>query len=356
MFFRRCKGAQVLGYLFSLLLLLFLIFCFFSMPRWWQWLDQEQSASRVLLCAAMPVAVRAGAEEELLPGPLTTYALKLWAALDLDARDPVSILKLEMPLLARVDPEEEKAVPKDPAVVAPPVFPAERSQALPEALPDALAGASLQTRAGGLTTASLVIIYHTHTGETYTLTDGMDRLEGKRGGVVQAGAAVQEVLEKKYGVRVVHSDQIHDAQYAVSYRESEKTLRKLLAEHPEAKVVLDIHRDAGRPRKNSLVKINGQEVAPVLLVVGSDARLPFPTWQENKKFAEELATRLNKQYPGLCLGVRVKDGRYNQFLHPRAVLVEVGSASNSTEEAVASTRLFANVLGEMILEIIKRGD
>ncbi|MGB9905227.1 MAG: stage II sporulation protein P, partial [Desulfotomaculales bacterium] len=74
---------------------------------------------------------------------------------------------------------------------------------------------------------------------------------------------------------------------------------------------------------------------------------------QNKKFAGELAEKINAKYPGLCLGVRVSDGRYNQHLHPRAVLVEMGSACNSTEEAVAGARLFADVLGELVLEILK---
>ncbi len=255
--------------------------------------------------------------------------------LDWYSFDPEFLLRSELPFLPRTKtPELSETALTEPTT----------------AIPEKDASKSLQPPAN----QNMVFIYHTHTGETYTLTDGMDRLDGKCGGVATVGAAIQEVLEKNYGLRVVHNTKIHDKQYAVSYRESEKTLRKLLSAHPKVRVALDIHRDAGRSRKNSLVRVEGQEVAPILFIVGSDARLPFPTWKENYRFARELAARLDKKYPGLCLGVRVGEGRYNQFLHSGSLLAEIGSASNSTEEAVASARLFAGVLGKTIQEMINQ--
>ncbi len=343
---RRQKWRRLGRGLPALFLLLFFLFNFFNLSGWffdWRgsWFFPDRGVSRTLLCAAMPVMAWVEQKDsDLVPGPLTVSARKLLAGLTplrLDVRDPVSVLKLSIPYLAAA--ELEQPAEEEP-VVFPPAAPA---SVFPEKFPEGVTG--------NLTGDTLVIIYHTHTGETYALTDGTDRLEGKGGGVVQAGAAVKEVLESRYGIKAAHAQTIHDAKYDTSYLESEKTLRKLLAAHQGAKVVLDIHRDAGRSRRNSLVEINGREVAPILLVVGSDVRLPFPTWKKNYQFANELATRLNEKYSGLCLGVRVKDGRYNQFLHPRAVLVEIGSVNNSTGEAVASARLFADVLGQIIREM-----
>jgi stage II sporulation protein P len=82
--------------------------------------------------------------------------------------------------------------------------------------------------------------------------------------------------------------------------------------------------------------------------VGSDARRPFPNWRQNYDFAVLLSERINQMYPGLSLGVRVKDGLYNQFLHPRAVLVEMGTTENSTEEAARSARLLADALADIL--------
>jgi len=186
-------------------------------------------------------------------------------------------------------------------------------------------------------------IYHTHTGETYR-DDGKSRLDGGRGGVVEVGAVLAETLREEYGIGVVHSDRIHDEIYGRAYLQSEQTVRQMLAEYPEIEVLLDIHRDSERARRNTVALIGGREVARVLLVVGSDARRPFPNWRENYEFARRLASRMDQLYPGLSLGVKVKEGRYNQYLHPHALVVEVGSTSNTKEEAVRAARLLADVL------------
>ncbi|MHB8985683.1 MAG: stage II sporulation protein P [Eubacteriales bacterium] len=194
---------------------------------------------------------------------------------------------------------------------------------------------------------TLVCIYNTHTGETYSLSDGVERLDRRQGGIVTVAAALQEALEKQ-GIKTARSDRINDYNYNNSYLESEKTSRELLAANPKAAAILDVHRDSGKTREQSLVKVNGQDAAPVLLIVGSDARRPFPAWRENYAFASELSAKMDEMYPGLSLGVRVKDGQYNQFLHPRAVLVEIGTSKNSTEEAARSAGLFADVLADLL--------
>ncbi|MCL6634640.1 MAG: stage II sporulation protein P [Peptococcaceae bacterium] len=305
----------------------------------------------------------------LLPAPYPAFFEKAGEAADrvvvLCQRDPLKLLKSAMPALDWSAFEDDTGGLtlsgvlwsiagalagvnlQNPAVVLqsqlPPLTAAEPSGAAETGRP-VLSPAPVFARPG----EALVCIYNTHTGETYSLTDGVDRLDGRQGGVVTVAAALQEALEKKYGIKVARSDRINDASYNTSYLESEKTARELLAANPGAWVVLDIHRDSGKTREQSVVKIDDQEVAPILLVVGSDARRPFPGWRQNFAFAAELSDKMNRMYPGLSLGVRVKDGLYNQFLHPRAVLVEVGTTKNSTEEAVRSARLLADVLAGLI--------
>lgn len=194
---------------------------------------------------------------------------------------------------------------------------------------------------------ALVGLYHTHTGETYALSDGVARFDGQEGGVVTVGRALAGALAAR-GIAVVHNTKIHDVPYPRSYLASRETAEEMLRAHPGLVVLLDIHRDAAKTRKQSVVHIDGEPVATILLVVGSGAREPFPTWRENRAFAERLAAALNERYPGLCQGVRVKNGRYNQFLHPHALLVEIGSVENRTEEAVRAAELFAAVLAGMI--------
>lgn len=205
-------------------------------------------------------------------------------------------------------------------------------------------GATLAVAGGG---GALVGIYHTHTGETYALSDGVERYDGRPGGVVTAGRTLARALEVR-GIPVAYSAKIHDVPYARSYLASRETAEEMLRAHPGLVALLDIHRDAAKTRKQSVVRLGEKEVATILLVVGSDAREPFPTWRENHAFAQRLAAALNDRYPGLCQGVRVKSGRYNQFLHPHALLVEIGSVQNHTEEAVRAAELFAEVLAGLI--------
>lgn len=284
---------------------------------------------------AVPVMAWSGSQEDVpqVVGPGALVA-QLGRLLKPDPQRPVHIVAYQMPLWA------EEANHHEPSAL---VMAPERSLDS-EPLPDEEA---IQPPPP-LSEESLVAIYNTHTGETYALTDGMERLTGKRGGVVKVAEALQDELEKKYGIRVARSDAINDINYNSSYTKSQETLQKLLEENPSVQVVLDIHRDAGKSRENSLVTVDGQQVAPVLIVVGSDARSPFPTWRQNYSFAQELAAEIDKQQPGLCLGVRILEGRYNQFLHPRAVLLEVGSVSNSTEEAVLAARMLAGPVAEVV--------
>lgn len=200
-----------------------------------------------------------------------------------------------------------------------------------------------------------VFIYHTHTGEAYVLSEGVERLPGKEGGVVAVGRALATTLTERYGLKVYHCTRIHDEIYSQSYQRSAATVEEYVkAPHPPL-VVLDIHRDAGRSRNDSLVNINGQQVAPILIIVGSDARAPFPTWRQNYEFATKLAESLNHLYPGLCLGVRVKEGRYNQHLHPRSLLLEIGSVNNTVAEAEAAVRLLADALAPLVRQLQEEG-
>jgi len=195
-----------------------------------------------------------------------------------------------------------------------------------------------------------VLIYSTHTGETYALTDGVERLEGRPGGVVTAAAALQEALKERR-INAFRSDRVHDVDYGAAYLESEKTAAEMLAAHPDACALLDIHRDSGKTRAQSVVTVNGKRTASVLLVVGTGGRRLPGSWSSNYEFARALAGKMDQLYPGLCAGVRLKDGRYNQHLHPRALLVEIGTSQNSTEEAVAAAEMLADALAELL----KRG-
>lgn len=192
-----------------------------------------------------------------------------------------------------------------------------------------------------------VAIYHTHNAETYIPLHGKSKVDGKNGAVGMIGDEIASCLEKE-GIKVVHDLTIHDyPDFPTSYIKSEATARRLVDENPELKVLMDIHRDAGIPKKETVL-VDGEESARIMMVVGNGQRLSNPHWQENYAFARRIANLLEEKYPGIVKGVRLKDGRYNQHLSPRAILVEVGSDKNTLQEGLVAGRCLAAVLAGLI--------
>jgi stage II sporulation protein P len=194
-----------------------------------------------------------------------------------------------------------------------------------------------------------VVFYHTHNAETYVSLDGKGKVEGKNGGVSLAAAEMIKVLEEKDG-RCVHDLTIHDyPDYDVSYINSEVTAKRLVEEYPDHKAIIDVHRDAGLERKE-VVKVGEEASAKLLLIIGTGERLSNPHWRENYAFAQKIAQKMREDYPGVLKEVRLRPGRYNQHLSPRAVLVEVGSEKNTLDEALVAARCFSSALAAVLLE------
>jgi len=111
---------------------------------------------------------------------------------------------------------------------------------------------------------------------------------------------------------------------------------------------VDVHRDAGPDKATTTMELAGVSCARLMLVVGSDNRLPHPNWAANKAFASLIAADLEGSYPGLCRGLRVQTGRYNQHVSPQAILVEVGATENTLDEALASMPALAASLASVL--------
>lgn len=197
----------------------------------------------------------------------------------------------------------------------------------------------------------LVAIYHTHTSESFVPTTGVThRRGGQLGEIVVVGEALVNQLNK-YQVQAVHSKQIHDfPSFMKAYGPSEITVKKILADHPSIQVVLDIHRDA-ESRDNVLTEINGVPVARIAMVVAvGQEDLVQPHWQKNLAFAKEIDDKMNAYFPGLSRGIQTVEWRYNQHLHERALLLEIGSQETSQEEAERAIEIFGGILVEILSE------
>ncbi len=193
-----------------------------------------------------------------------------------------------------------------------------------------------------------VILYHTHNAETYLPDDGVSKVSGQNGGVVDAAKVFQDALQRKYGLRTAHSTTIHDyPDWNRSYQNSLNTAKQLLQAYPEAKAIFDIHRDAGfTSKKTTTTTIQGRSAAKIMMVIGCN----HENWKENLAFARLLEAKCNALYPGLLRdNIRIKEtGRYNQQIDGHAILLEIGSDLNTQAEAEYSMECFAHVVYEVL--------
>lgn len=204
-----------------------------------------------------------------------------------------------------------------------------------------------------------VLIYHTHAMESYTPQTGEDyteevpfRTADLDYNMVSIGTRLAELLENA-GISVLHDTTLHDAaSYNGSYASSRETVEKYLAQYPSIRLVLDIHRDAAEDGSGHQVATTAEtaqgDTARLMLVLGSEAGgLYNPNWQENYALAVKLQAVLEQESPGLCRELHLTDQRYNQDLSPGALLIEVGAAGNSHEEALRAMTPLAEAIAAL---------
>lgn len=185
-----------------------------------------------------------------------------------------------------------------------------------------------------------IAIYSTHSSESYVPTDGTDSKPGK-GGIKKVGQTMANAL-KKSGVEAKLSDNNHEPHDANAYHRSRKTAAQLLKTNPAA--LIDVHRD-GVPDPNFYkTTIDGEKATKIRLVVGRQN----PHMSANLDFAKQVKAYFDKNYPGVVKGIFMAKGNYNQDLSPRAMLIEVGTHTNSREAAEKGVATFAEGLPKML--------
>ena len=203
-----------------------------------------------------------------------------------------------------------------------------------------------------------VLILHTHTTESYTKTGqnyeetAQYRTLNTDFNMVQVGKVLTEQLQA-VGIGVIHDTTIHDyPSYTGSYNHSRETVKTLLAQYPSVKLVLDLHRDAAEYDDGSQMETaavaDGVDTAQLMLVVGSNGTgRDHPHWQENLALAAKLQAVLEKRWPGIVRPICLRSERFNQDLLPGALLVEVGAAGNTLEEALTAVSCLAWGIGQL---------
>lgn len=199
-----------------------------------------------------------------------------------------------------------------------------------------------------------VLIVHSHATESYANTQDYEessayRTLDKAYNVVSVGAALAQALEAG-GIGVIHDTTLHDhPSYSDAYAESRNTVQAYLDKYPSIALVLDIHRDAvtdsDGEEMSFIAQYDGQAAAQLMLVVGTDAGgLTHPQWQSNMSLAVKLHAQLEKICSGICRPISFRSQRFNQDLSSGALLVEVGAAGNTQEEALASVAVLAEAI------------
>ena len=195
----------------------------------------------------------------------------------------------------------------------------------------------------------LVVIYHTHSSESYMPYKESNYHRAEEDGTVRDVGDVMEKELKKKGINVIHDKTVHDRpSYNDSYTRSLDTIQNLVKKYPTAVYVIDLHRDAAAANatEGKYIEIDGKRVATFSLVVGK-ANDNYP---ELYSFADKVSKKAGGMYDGFGGYIMEKDYNYNEFVSNKALLLEVGNNKNTIEEARLCGKYFANVLAEVIKE------
>ncbi|WP_406676203.1 stage II sporulation protein P [Moorella sp. ACPs] len=188
-------------------------------------------------------------------------------------------------------------------------------------------------QAGG---TQVIGIYHSHDDESYVPTQGTESIPG-RGGVLQVGTALANRL-RSLGLTVIDDQTSHAPHDDAAYRRSRRTATGLLQKGAAA--IFDLHRDGVPDPTFYRRTIDGQDVTMIRLVVGRENQ----NMSANLDFAKRLKAAADARYPGLIRGIFIGAGSYNQDLSPRAMLLEVGTHTNTLPEAERGATLFADIV------------
>lgn len=203
-----------------------------------------------------------------------------------------------------------------------------------------------------------IIIYHTHTCESYTPTENLQyvpsgnyRTIDLNYSVARVGSELTTYLAGK-GYTVIHDTTYHDyPAYTGSYTRSLSTITNLLSTYNTVEAVFDIHRDAlgNNSSYAPCVKIGDETVAQLMFVIGTDGGGLFhPNWINNLKLAVKLQEKANAMYPGLFKPIILRNSRYNQHMSNGAAIIEVGATGNTLEQCNGSMKYLADVIDSVM--------
>ena len=207
-----------------------------------------------------------------------------------------------------------------------------------------------------------VLIYHTHSTETYELLDRgyytkarSSLSQDKKENMIRVGEEICKVLEKN-GYKTIHDKTVYDEEYNGAYNRSFEGVKNTLKSNPSIQIVLDIHRGTIYQKDGSRIKTvtetDGKKIAQIQIISGcEDGNVTdFPNWEKNFAFAVKLQKQLADTNSKLVRPLLLCSRKYNMHLMPCALQIEIGTDANTLLEAVYSAEFFAESLSQLLKE------
>ena len=198
-----------------------------------------------------------------------------------------------------------------------------------------------------------VFLYHTHTYEAYE-AEGDNayrqtekwRTSDPEYNVVRVGEELADRL-RSAGIDVTHDVTAYEPpRLSTAYSRSLEGLTKAAAEGYD--LYIDLHRDSySQGNGPNTVPVDGRETARLLILIGQGTGTNFdekPDWEANERAARIISDAVNSRAEGLCRGVALKSGRYNQQAATPSMLIEVGNNKNTLPEALNAMEPLARAI------------
>lgn len=206
------------------------------------------------------------------------------------------------------------------------------------------------------TGGSKILIYHTHSQETFADSDNDPSTS-----IVGIGRYLTEILNNKYKIPTMHHEGVYDLingklDRSEAYEFAKPEVEQILAENPSIEVVIDLHRDGVADTTHLVTEINGKSTAQIMFfnglsrtrVNGDLAGMANPYLQDNLAFSLQMKIAAETKYPGFARRNYLRGYKYNMDLMPRMLLIEAGAQTNTVEEMRNAMEVLADLLNSVL--------
>ena len=206
------------------------------------------------------------------------------------------------------------------------------------------------------TGGSKILIYHTHSQETFADSDNDPSTS-----IVGIGRYLTEILNNKYKIPTMHHEGVYDLingklDRSEAYEFAKPEVEQILAENPSIEVVIDLHRDGVADTTHLVTEINGKPTAQIMFfnglsrtrVNGDLVGMANPYLQDNLAFSLQMKIAPETKYPGFARRNYLRGYKYNMDLMPRMLLIEAGAQTNTVEEMRNAMEVLADLLNSVL--------